>query len=215
MNKTWKHKREFRRNRTAAFLAIGAFFVFAGSAPGQADRKGEKGPMETAIFGSGCFWCTEAVYETIPGVRDVVSGYSGGQTEKPTYKQVSRGDTGHAEVVRITFDPQKVGYRELVDLFWKIHDPTSLNRQGADVGTQYRSVIFYQNEEQRQIAEASREEAQTRLDRPIVTELSPAKPFTAAEPEHQDYYRRNPNAGYCRLVIRPKLEKLKVSAQEP
>lgn len=168
----------------------------------------ETAGMEFAMFGSGCFWCSEAVFESVDGVTDVVAGYAGGMVERPTYKQVCAGTTGHAEVVRIEFDPRRVSYQKLAALFWKIHDPTSLNRQGADVGTQYRSVIFTFSDEQKKTAEASRAVAQRELSKPIMTEILPAPVFYEAEPEHQDYYRRNPEAGYCRLVIRPKLRSL-------
>lgn len=164
--------------------------------------------MNVAMIGAGCFWCAEAVFDPVPGVRAAVPGYAGGAAEHATYRQVSRGDTGHAEVVRIEFDPGRVGYRDLIDRFWRMHDPTSLDRQGADAGSQYRSVIFVFDEEQRRIAEASRDEAQKRFPRPIVTRILPAPPFTPAEPEHRGYYRRNPDAAYCRAVIRPKLDAL-------
>lgn len=164
--------------------------------------------MEKATLGAGCFWCVEVVYQHIEGVEQVMSGYMGGHTDKPSYEEVCRGDTGHAEVVQISFDPEVVSYRELVDIFWRIHDPTSLNRQGGDVGTQYRSVIFYHDEAQRETAEASKKDIQPHFDRPIVTELSPAGTFYEAEPYHQDYYKRNPGGGYCQFVILPKLQKL-------
>ncbi|MFQ6604019.1 MAG: peptide-methionine (S)-S-oxide reductase MsrA [Fidelibacterota bacterium] len=163
-----------------------------------------------ATFGSGCFWCTEAVFEKIPGVMDVVSGYSGGTVEKPSYRQVSSGKTGHAEVCRITYDPQEVSYAELLDIFWHSHDPTTMDRQGADVGSQYRSVIFYHDEEQRKIAEKSLREmdASGTYPKPIVTAIEAAGPFYPAEDYHQDYFRNNPNAPYCVFVIKPKLDKL-------
>lgn len=162
----------------------------------------------TATLGGGCFWCLEAVYQHIPGVRSVVSGYAGGKTEEPTYREVCTGETGHAEVVHIEFDPDQVTYSELLALFWKAHDPTTLNRQGADVGTQYRSIILYHNEEQRKIAEQSKESAAKRLDGSIVTEIVPLGKFYPAEEYHQNYYANNPHAGYCRVVIQPKLAKL-------
>ncbi len=172
----------------------------------------EKMMQETniATFGSGCFWCTEAVFEKIPGVLDVVSGYSGGTVEDPTYRQVSSGKTGHAEVCRITFDPEKVTYAELLDVFWHSHDPTTMNRQGADVGSQYRSVIFYHDDEQRKTAEKSRAalDASGTYPDPVVTAIEPAGPFYQAEDYHQDYFRNNPNAPYCVFVIKPKLDKL-------
>ncbi len=164
---------------------------------------------ETATFGAGCFWCTEAVFEGVPGVRSVASGYMGGTVENPSYKQVCTGRTGHAEVSQIVFDPAVVGYDDLLDLFWRMHDPTTLNRQGADRGTQYRSAVFYHSAEQQRAAEASRERAQERLADPIVTDITAATAFYPAEAYHQDYFRRNPDAAYCRMVIAPKLKKLK------
>ncbi|WP_353663247.1 peptide-methionine (S)-S-oxide reductase MsrA [Hydrogenimonas sp. SS33] len=164
---------------------------------------------EKATLGGGCFWCLEAVYEEVKGVKDVVSGYAGGHVENPDYRQVCTGTTGHAEVVQITYDPSVVSYEALLDIFWNIHDPTTLNRQGADVGTQYRSVIFTHNDEQRKIAERSKEEAQKRFHAPIVTEIVPLQKFWPAEDYHQDYFRNNPHQGYCRAVVAPKVEKFK------
>src|SRR5690606_32820359 len=163
------------------------------------------------VLGGGCFWCTEAAYELVPGVTSVVSGYAGGHRPDPSYRQVCEGNTGHAEVIRIDYDPQKVSLDELLDFFWKVHDPTTLNRQGADEGPQYRSIILYANDAQKVAAEASLERANAEWGGNIVTEIKPLTRFYEAEPEHQDYYRRNPNAGYCRVVIKPKIEKLKKS----
>lgn len=163
----------------------------------------------TAVVGGGCFWCVEAVYERVPGVLAVESGYAGGHLDNPTYERVTDGDTGHAEVVRITFDPARITYRRIVDLFWDAHDPTTLNRQGADVGPQYRSIILFETEEQRTEAEASRTAAQPRFRSPIVTEIVPLTRFYAAEAYHQDFQRRNPRHGYVRAVIDPKLERLR------
>jgi peptide-methionine (S)-S-oxide reductase len=163
---------------------------------------------EFVDFGAGCFWCVEAVFERLDGVKDVVSGYEGGETHNPTYKQICNGDTGHAEVVRVTFHPERISFEELLDVFWKMHDPTTLNRQGADQGTQYRSAIFYQNFEQRDAAEKSKTEASEAFADPIVTEISPASEFYEAEDYHQDYFRLNPQAPYCSFVITPKLQKL-------
>ncbi len=177
--------------------------LFAGNGGSMKDKK------ESAVFGGGCFWCLEAVFEDVRGVEDVVSGYAGGSVENPTYEQVCRGRTGHAEVVRITYDPEVVTYEDLLEIFWKIHDPTTLNRQGADVGTQYRSVIFYVNESQRELARKSMEKAQKHFLDPIVTEISPLKKFWPAEEYHQDYFRRNPYQGYCQAVVAPKVEKFK------
>jgi peptide-methionine (S)-S-oxide reductase len=166
--------------------------------------------LEKATFGAGCFWCIEAVFQRIKGVKSVISGYSGGKVENPTYEEVCSGRTGHAEVVQITFDPKVISYEEILDVFWKVHDPTSLNRQGPDEGTQYRSIILYHDEEQKRIAEKSRAEVSKSFDKPIVTEIRPLTKFYKAEDYHQDYYNRNRNAPYCRLVIHPKLEKLKL-----
>jgi peptide-methionine (S)-S-oxide reductase len=161
-----------------------------------------------ATFGGGCFWCTEAVFEMLPGVKAVVSGYAGGETVSPTYEQICTGRTGHAEVIRVEYWPHDVTYDRLVEVFFEAHDPTTLNRQGADEGTQYRSVIFYHNEEQRKAAEAGKVAAQQFFDDPIVTEISPLPVFYPAEKYHQDYFKNNPAAGYCTFVIKPKLLKL-------
>lgn len=163
---------------------------------------------EYATFGAGCFWCVEAVFERIPGVKAVAAGYAGGTKANPTYEEVCSGTTGHAEVAQITYDPGMVTYENLLSMFWKSHDPTTLNRQGADVGTQYRSAIFYHSPEQKAAAEKSKGEAQKDFDKPIVTEITPLEKFYEAENYHQDYYRTNPNAPYCTFVIRPKLKKL-------
>ncbi len=166
--------------------------------------------FERATLGAGCFWCIEAVFQRIEGVKSVISGYSGGKVENPTYEEVCSGRTGHAEVVQITFDPKVISYGEILDIFWKAHDPTSLNRQGPDEGTQYRSIILYHDEEQKRIAEKSKSEVSKNFDKPIVTEIRPLTEFYKAEDYHQDYYNRNRNAPYCRLVIHPKLKKLKL-----
>jgi peptide-methionine (S)-S-oxide reductase len=163
---------------------------------------------QLATLGGGCFWCMEAVFERLPGVISVTSGYAGGLTPNPSYKDVCAGDTGHAEVVQIEFDPAQVSFEKLLAVFWEAHDPTTLNRQGADVGPQYRSVIFYQNEAQRLAAEKSKAAAAKNFSNPIVTQILPLTNFYKAEGYHQDYYRNNKNAPYCRSVIRPKLEKL-------
>jgi len=163
---------------------------------------------ETAILGGGCFWCIEAVYKRIEGVKSVVSGYAGGSKTDPTYEQVCTGSTGHAEVVQVEFDPAVVSYERILETFWKAHDPTSLNRQGADVGSQYRSIILYRDEAQRAVAERSRAQAAKRYERPIVTEIRPLEAFHRAEDYHQDYFAKNPYAAYCAFVIRPKLQKM-------
>jgi peptide-methionine (S)-S-oxide reductase len=166
------------------------------------------GSTEIATLGGGCFWCIEAVYNRIDGVKTVVSGYAGGQKEDPTYEEVCSGTTGHAEVVQIHFDPKVITYEQILDLFWKAHDPTTLNRQGADVGTQYRSIILYNSEAQRGAAERSKAKAGATFNEPVVTEIVPLSGFYPAEEYHQDYYRNNQQVGYCSFVIRPKLEKL-------
>jgi peptide-methionine (S)-S-oxide reductase len=163
---------------------------------------------ETATLGGGCFWCVEAIYERLPGVISVTSGYAGGQTDNPTYQQVCTGTTGHAEVAQIVFDPAKVAYAKILDVFWQAHDPTTLNRQGADEGTQYRSVIFYHDEKQRLLAEKSKLAAQAQFKHPIVTEIAPLKKFYPAEDYHQGYFDDNSRQPYCQAVIAPKLEKL-------
>ncbi len=172
---------------------------------------------QTAVFGGGCFWCTEAVFEELEGVISVESGYSGGESDDPTYEEVLGGKTGHAEVVRITFDSNKISFEDLLKVFWATHDPTQLNRQGPDVGHQYRSVIFYQNEEQKQTAEESKKKIQEEILKmsqsarggQVVTEISPFKKFYPAENYHQDFYSKNSDAPYCQVVINPKLEKLR------
>lgn len=172
--------------------------------------------LEIATLGGGCFWCTEAVFEHVEGVVRVVSGYSGGRRPNPTYEQVCSGATGHAEVVQVTFDPSVTDYREVLEIFFATHDPTTLNRQGADVGTQYRSVIFYHTDEQRRTAEAVMEElsSMNAYERPIVTQLVPLEEFYPAEAYHQGFYRNNPNQGYCSAVIAPKLYKFRKTYAE-
>lgn len=167
--------------------------------------------QEIATLAGGCFWCLEAVFDDLNGVEDVVSGYSGGPVPNPTYKMVCSGSTGHAEVVQVAFDPNVVSYRDLLKVFFAIHDPTTLNRQGGDVGTQYRSAIFYHNEEQKKTAEDVIGEltAEKLWDNPIVTEVAPLKKFYPAEMYHQEYFRRNPEQAYCRMVIAPKVAKFR------
>lgn len=163
---------------------------------------------EIATLGAGCFWCVEAVLEQLDGVLSVSSGYMGGESANPSYKDVCTGTTGHAEVVQVEFDPNTISYDAILAWFWRLHDPTTLNRQGADVGTQYRSVIFYHSEAQRESALRSKELAQPDFSDPIVTEISEAGPYYPAEAYHQDYYQNNKTQGYCRAVIAPKLDKL-------
>ncbi|HUS82765.1 MAG TPA: peptide-methionine (S)-S-oxide reductase MsrA [Dehalococcoidia bacterium] len=166
--------------------------------------------LETATLAGGCFWCTKAVFKRVRGVEEVTSGYTGGDMEDPSYAQVSTGGTGHAEAVQIRFDPLVVTYESLLDVFWATHDPTTLDRQGADVGSQYRSAIFYHDDEQRRTAEASKGkwEASGKFNDKIVTRVEPFKRFYAAEGYHQDYYAANPHASYCSVVIDPKIRKL-------
>ncbi|KQV90801.1 peptide methionine sulfoxide reductase [Massilia sp. Root351] len=164
---------------------------------------------EVAVLGGGCFWCTEAVYLEVRGVRGVQSGYTGGQQPDPTYEQVCTGATGHAEVVRLEFDPAVISYRDLLEIFFTIHDPTTLNRQGNDVGTQYRSVIYYQSPEQEATARQVIAEMAVVWDAPIVTELSPAQPFYKAEDYHQNYFEQHPLQGYCAFVVAPKVAKFR------
>lgn len=165
--------------------------------------------MEKATFAGGCFWCTEAIFQQIKGVTNVVSGYSGGDLLDPTYEAVSRSDTGHAETIQLTFDPQVVAYKDLLYIFFKMIDPTALDRQGADVGSQYRSMVFFHSEQQKAEAEAAVKQFQKDYPRPIVTEIVPFKNFYPAEGYHQDFYNKNRNATYCKLVIDPKIAKLK------
>jgi peptide-methionine (S)-S-oxide reductase len=187
-------------------MMLALVFMFAGN-----HKEGKSmEELDKATFGGGCFWCVEAVYERLEGVKSVVAGYAGGTTPNPTYEQVCTGKTGYAEVAQITFDPKKISYEKLLSVFWEAHDPTTLNRQGADVGTQYRSVIFYHNESQKIAAEKSRKDAQKLFKDPIVTQIEPLTSFYVAENYHQDYFNNHPNAPYCRFVIKPKLEKLKL-----
>ena len=166
---------------------------------------------EVTTLGGGCFWCLEAVFDEVQGVTDVVSGYAGGAAPNPTYEQVCSGRTGHAEVVQVRFDPKRIAYRELLELFFSIHDPTTLNRQGADAGTQYRSVIFYHDDEQKRVAEQlirELESAKT-FHKPIVTQIAPFHGFYPAEEYHQEYFKRNPYQGYCQVIIAPKMAKFR------
>ena len=190
-------------------LALAMFAALA--TPAQSgDDMNATAPTETATFAGGCFWCIEESFRQQPGVLKVVSGYTGGETKNPTYREVCTGDTGHAEAIQITFDPQQIAYADLLAVFWKAHDPTQLNRQGADVGTQYRSAIFTHSEAQAAAAQAAKaaENASDRRARPIVTEIVPVGTFYPAEDYHQEYYRNNRRAPYCRAVIQPKLKKL-------
>jgi peptide-methionine (S)-S-oxide reductase len=196
------------------------WLMVAGSSCGQKTNQSDKKmvdvvknnqDLELATFGSGCFWCTEAIFLNVDGVEKVESGYSGGKVKNPTYKEICSGLTGHAEVIQLSYDPKKITYEELLEIFWQTHDPTTLNRQGADEGTQYRSVVFYHNEEQKKLATFYKnqlEEAKA-FNNPIVTEISPYSVFYKAEDYHQNYYNLNSKAPYCSYVIQPKLEKFK------
>jgi len=167
--------------------------------------------LETATLGAGCFWCVEAVFDDLKGVEDVVSGYSGGQTENPTYRQVCDGTTGHAEVAEIRFDPSVISFKDILRVFFSVHDPTTMNRQGADIGTQYRSAIFYHNDDQKRDAEEIVKEItdEAVYDDPIVTEIVPFEKFWPAEDYHQEYFANNPNVPYCAAVVSPKVKKFR------
>jgi peptide-methionine (S)-S-oxide reductase len=172
--------------------------------------------LETATLGGGCFWCVEAIYQDVKGVQQVVSGYAGGKVKNPSYREVCSGATGHAEVTQITFDPDIISYEDLLYIFWRTHDPTTLNRQGADVGTQYRSIILYHNDLQKAIAEKSKQEtdASGLWPNPIVTEIAPLTDFYPAEAYHQNYYHSNPMQPYCQVVIDPKVQKFRKAFQD-
>lgn len=169
--------------------------------------------MKQATLGGGCFWCLDAAYRLIRGIEDSVCGYAGGNIANPTYEQVSSGDTGHAEVVQLTYDESSISYKDILDIFWAIHNPTTLNRQGNDVGSQYRSVVFYYNDDQKKIAEESMAEVQKLWKDPIVTELLPFGEFYEAEDYHQNYFTKNPDQAYCQVVINPKIKKLQEKFQ--
>jgi peptide-methionine (S)-S-oxide reductase len=162
---------------------------------------------ELATFGGGCFWCMDALFKMVPGVKSSTCGYAGGHTEFPSYEEVCTGDTGHAEVIQVEFDPSVISYEKILEKFWSAHDPTTLNRQGPDSGTQYRSILFYRNSEQKAIAEKSKAEAQKHLGRAVVTEIVPFTKFYRAEDYHQDYFANHPDQAYCQIVIRPKVAK--------
>lgn len=203
-------------NRKICFLISLACVLAGGAAAGRAQTNIMNHPTnktEIATLGGGCFWCTEALYQMLPGVKSVASGYAGGTKENPTYKEVCDGNTGHAEVVQIEYDPQELSYEKLLETFWEVHDPTTLNRQGPDTGAQYRSIILYSNAAQKAAAEKSKAEAQKHFKQPIVTEIVPLTTFYKAEDHHQDFYRSNPDNGYCRLVIRPKVKKFEMKLQ--
>lgn len=169
--------------------------------------------LETATVGGGCFWCIEAIFLDLKGVHQVVSGYAGGHVDNPTYRQVCNGTTGHAEIIQVEFDPAEISYEEVLDIFWRVHDPTTLNRQGADVGTQYRSIILYHDDRQKELAQRSKQAADKAglYSNPIVTEIAPAGTIYPAEDYHQNYYANNSNQPYCRIVIDPKVRKFRKS----
>lgn len=170
--------------------------------------------LDSIVLGGGCFWCLDAGYRLIEGVTEVVSGYAGGHTKDPHYYAVASGDTGHAEVVKVTFDPSKISAEDILDIFWAMHDPTTLNRQGADEGSQYRSAIYYTDAAQEAIVAASLKEVAKLWDDPIVTEVKKLEVFYPAEEEHQNYFEKHPEAGYCQIVINPKLAKLRQKFQK-
>lgn len=172
-------------------------------------------PLEKATMGGGCFWCVEAVFQRLTGVKKITSGYAGGKTSHPTYKDVCTGETGHAEVIQIEFDPAQVSYDKILEVFWEAHDPTTLNRQGADEGTQYRSTIMYHSPAQKESAEKSKKSAQSRFKDPIVTEIVPLPVFYPAEVYHQNYFNDNQRQPYCQFVIKPKVDKLEKSGVIP
>ncbi len=211
-------------------LTLLTLFLMASLAPTSSAADAPAAKTETAIIGGGCFWCVEAQYLLVKGVKNVVSGYAGGKTENPTYEQICTGETGHAEVIKVEFDPAVVSYKEIIDLFWDAHDPTSVTKedgehhgkfmpkgtayQGNDYGTQYRSAIYYTSEEQHKIAEASKLEVQKKWKDPIATEIAPLKKFYPAEDYHQNFKALNPNQGYVRSVVDPKTEKFKHKLEE-
>lgn len=187
-----------------SLLSLGALALSGLTSSGQSMNTNQ---TQLATFGGGCFWCTEAEFQKLPGIKSITSGFSGGSTQNPTYEDVCTGSTGHAEVIQIEYDPTKVSYERLLQAFWIAHDPTTLNRQGADEGTQYRSIILYRTAAEKAAAVKSKADAQKNFRSPIVTQIVPFEKFYSAEDYHQNYYNANPNAGYCQVVIKPKLEK--------
>lgn len=202
---------------TVLFAAMSTAFGLSASDAPAADAPAADAPaakLESAIIGGGCFWCVEAQYKMLKGVKKVVSGYAGGHVKNPTYKQICQGDTGHAEVIRVDYDPAEITFRDVIDLFWDAHDPTTLNRQGNDVGPQYRSIILVTSDEQKKISEESKVNAEKIIGKPIVTEIVPLEIFYPAEDYHQDYFTNNPYQGYCQAVVRPKVSKFKEKLKE-
>jgi peptide-methionine (S)-S-oxide reductase len=216
LTRRWQ-KRLLVSGSTGLIVLAGVMLWAAGAPPTveadnpKGERVSDKTKLEKATFGNGCFWCTEAIFKQIDGVVSVVSGYSGGHVKDPTYQAVCAGQTGHAEVIQIAYDPEVATYEHLLEVFWKTHDPTTLNRQGNDVGTQYRSAIFYHGPQQKELAERFKKklDASGAFDAPIVTRIEPLTEFYPAEDYHQNYYELNRNQPYCMVVIRPKLEKYK------
>lgn len=204
-----KEEKQMRRDAIVIF----AMLLFTINTMGQVKQNQDK---ELATFGGGCFWCVEAIYERVRGLSRVESGYSGGHVKNPSYREISTGETGHAEVVQLEYDPEQISFAALLKIFFKTHDPTTLNRQGADVGTQYRSTILYHNVEQRETAQRIIEDLDKAgiWNNPIVTTLEPFKEFYSAEKYHQEYYENNPNQGYCRMVIQPKVDKFEALFRE-
>ena len=197
---------------TAAMVTVFAFATVTGvmAQNNKTIKAMGNDQLKTATLGAGCFWCVEAVFQKLKGVEKVTSGYAGGHVKNPSYKEVTRGNTGHAEAVQVLYDPQVIGYEQLLEVFWKTHDPTTLNRQGADIGPQYRSVIFYHDDQQKALAEKSKKQMDQSgyFDDPIVTAIEAYTSFYVAEDYHQDFYQNNPNQPYCRFNIDPKMDKL-------
>jgi peptide-methionine (S)-S-oxide reductase len=199
----------FMKHYFALLAAIAAFSGVAPSANAQNKTTNAPAKIETATFGGGCFWCAEAIFQRIPGVKTVTSGYAGGTVPNPTYEQVHTGTTGHAEVIQITYDPSILSYDKILEIFWEAHDPTTLNRQGNDEGPQYRSIILYADEAQKKAAEASKAVAAKKFTKPIVTEIVPLKAFYSAEDYHKNYFNlHKDDGGYCQFIIGPHLQKL-------
>ena len=200
-----------------ALIIVGTMTIFGTVEKGKEMSNTNEAALENATFGAGCFWCVEAIFQDIKGVSRVESGYSGGHVKNPAYREVCNGTTGHAEVIQLTYDPDIVTYETLLEAFWLSHDPTQLNRQGADVGTQYRSVIFYHTKTQEMLAKEykNRLNVENAFGAPVVTEISEFEKFYPAEDYHQDYYNQNPSNSYCRMVVGPKLEKFRKAFIQP
>jgi peptide-methionine (S)-S-oxide reductase len=205
MKHVFSNAADFFRLLPAAFLLPCCFHPVMNA---QAESTNATTHLQRATFGGGCFWCAEAVFQRIPGVKSVVAGFAGGTTPNPTYPEVCTGQTGHAEVIQLRFDPSVISYDKLLEIFWEAHDPTTLNRQGHDTGTQYRSIILYSDEAQKAAAEKSKAEAARHFTSPIVTQIVPLTAFYPAEEHHQNYYNLHGDEGYCQFVIGPKLRKL-------